>query len=568
MVKKILALILIMVTFLSPGKVFADDFKGIDIKVNIDENGIGHIEEIWNINEDKKSYTERYKAIKNLRGLTIEDFSVSAFGKEFEKLEPWDSDLSFEEKSEKYGIIEKGDDSLELCWGISRYDDNSYKLSYKISPLVIGLNDSDMVFFQFVGDEFDPKPERVNISIDGYKPFDNVKFWGFGLEGDIKKDNGKIILASDGDVNYTTVMMKFPKGTFNSSYREDKTFNDYAEKAVKDSDWEAKEGTAYKPPLSLLAKSIIGLVMFFGLGSIFVIVRASALSFNEKNIVNYDELKDYRDFAGKYYKDIPYDGHIEDIGLFIEEAEISSVYVAEAYINAFLIKWALDKNIGLRDKKTGFLEQEEIEILKEPSDMGVMEEKLFNILKETSKFSGSSLITESDFKNYLEENEDDLDNFYEDFLDNSIDILKEKGYLEDYEYEKKFLNSRQRGKELRVTDKGIGLYERIIMFKNYLQDYEDVKNDDPYEIIKYKDFLIYSAIFDVDEEFVDMMRPYPYFATNYMYNPYLFHNSRSFARSINNTYADVTGFNSNGSGGSTSISGGGGSFGGGGGGGR
>lgn len=153
-------IILVLGLILLPKTSFADDFNSIDMDISIDKDGIANVRETWNIDEDNKDYTERYKLIENLKGLKIEDFSLSANGKDFERIEPWDTDKSFEEKSYKYGRIDRNDE-VELCWGISSYTDNTYTLKYKINPLVVGLNDADMVFFQFVGSNFDPKPENV-----------------------------------------------------------------------------------------------------------------------------------------------------------------------------------------------------------------------------------------------------------------------------------------------------------------------------------------------------------------------------------------------------------------------
>lgn len=79
--RKILALTLFFLFI--PAFVFAEDFKEINIDVNIDKNGIGEVKEVWKINEDNKDYTERYKLINNLQGIKIEDFSVNSLGKDF-----------------------------------------------------------------------------------------------------------------------------------------------------------------------------------------------------------------------------------------------------------------------------------------------------------------------------------------------------------------------------------------------------------------------------------------------------------------------------------------------------
>ena len=177
-------------------------------------------------------------------------------------------------------------------------------------------------------------------------------------------------------------------------------------------------------------------------------------------------------------------------------------------------------------------------------------------------------LTDHDFSKYLKAKKDDLDNIYDDLEDKSIEALKNGEYIEDYEYEKTFLNSRKTGKELRITEKGLGLYENILGFKSYLRDYADQGTKAPEEMKNWKEYLLYSILLNVDsnfQEFVDEnYNQEPYF----IYHPYFFTNAGSYSKSINQSYANATGFSNAGFGGQTSVGGGGGSFGGGGGGGR
>ena len=566
--KKILISLAIILGIFIPNTCQADEFKEISIEADIDEKGIGSIKEVWKIDETSEDYTERYKTINNLRGLKIESFNLEAFGKTFENRDPWDTDLDFEEKAYKAGVIKRGDDEVELCWGISKYADNTYKLKYKINPLAIGLNDSDMVFFTFVGDNFDPEPEKVNIKIKGYKPFKDIKFWAFGLKGAIHEENGEIILESTGDVSYTTVMVKFPKGTFATSYKEDKNFEDYANQAVKGSKWEENEGTAYKIPLPIWAKALISLAIALGLGGIFWGVRVSKLYFDEKRLANAKDLPHPKDFKDKYYRGLPYDGHIEDLSYLIDQIPIIGGDLGTAYMNAFILKWAMEGHIDLGDGEPGFLESQAIKILSKPEDMGPIEENIFGMLYKASLRKHGERLTNHDFSKYLKDNLDDLDNIYDDLEDKSIEALKNEGYVEDYEYEKSFLGSKKTGKELRVTDKGLKLYENILGFKSYLRDYGEEGAKSPEEMKNWKNYLIYSILLNVDENFKNFVdenyNGEPYF----IYHPYFFTNASSYSKSINQSYASATGFSNAGFGGQTSVGGGGGSFGGGGGGGR
>ena len=561
--KTIIKSIFIIFLLLLPKTSFADDFKSIDMDIVIDKDGIANVSETWNIDEDNKDYTERYKLIENLKGLKIEDFSLSANGKDYEKIEPWDTDKSFEEKSYKYGMIDRNDE-VELCWGISSYTDNTYTLKYKINPLVVGLNDADMVFFQFVGGNFDPKPENVSIKINGYEKFpEDIKMWGFGLVGEINNENGSIVLRSKGEVDYTTIMLKFPKGYFNTSYKEDKSFKDYADKAVVDSKWEEKEGSVDTEPVPLFVKVILAILPVAILSGIFAGIRGYKLHFDENNIINDNRLKKAKSYKNEFESHIPYEGNIEDLYFLLNRAypyEVSP----ENFIDAFILKWIYDKNINLTEDK-----HPKIEIISKPKNMGQVEEEFFDIVEESREYSKDGLVSEKNIAKYFRKNKEEVEDFYDNFIESSKNALIENGYLKEISYQKQFLNTKRSGTELEVTDKGINLYENLIKFKNYLLDYENVEKRNPEEINTWDMFIIYAAIFGISEKvFAKFENTYPEFYTRTYFAPYMIRNSRSFSKKTSTSYSNATGFSSAGGGGTTSFSGGGGSFGGGGGGGR
>ena len=561
--KTIIKSIFIIFLLLLPKTSFADDFKSIDMDIVIDKDGIANVSETWNIDEDNKDYTERYKLIENLKGLKIEDFSLSANDKDFERIEPWDTDKSFEEKSYKYGMIDRNDE-VELCWGISSYTDNTYTLKYKINPLVVGLNDADMVFFQFVGGNFDPKPENVSIKINGYEKFpEDIKMWGFGLVGEINNENGSIVLRSKGEVDYTTIMLKFPKGYFNTSYKEDKSFKDYADKAVVDSKWEEKEGSVDTEPVPLFVKVILAILPVAVLYGIFAGIRGYKLNFDENKIINDNRLKKAKSYKNEFESHIPYEGNIEDLYFLLNRAypyEVSP----ENFIDAFILKWIYDKNINLTEDK-----HPKIEIISRPKNMGQVEGEFFDIVEESREYSKDGLVSEKNIAKYFRKNKEEVKDLYDNFIESSKNALIENGYLKEISYQKQFLNTKKSGTELEITDKGINLYEHLIKFKNYLLDYENVEKRNPEEINTWDMFIIYAAIFGISEKvFAKFENTYPEFYTRTYFAPYMIRNSRSFSKKTSTSYSNATGFSSAGGGGTTSFSGGGGSFGGGGGGGR
>ena len=566
---KILMLIFFMVL---PQTVLADDFESIDMEISIDKNGLGHVKEVWQVYDDDRDATEKYKSIPDLRGIKIEDFKLNANGKDFSEISPWNLDASFDEKSNHYGVLEK-DDGYELCWGITNYGENTYTLTYTINPLVVSLNDCDMVHFRFIGENFDPKPEKISIKIKGYAPFDKeVKMWGFGFIGDIHNVDGEIIAKSTDEVNYGHIMLKFPKGTFNSSYVEDKDFEYYAKKAIVGSDYEKSEGTVDQND-----KSDIMEVVFAGVVILIIIIAGAIFTYGVKNsydeyqILNKKALKKPKELKEQYFREIPYKGPIEDTYLLADKAYPLEDNL-ENYLNAFLLKWIYDGAIDFNTNADMDIKDEDsyITINNKPSNMSEIESGFFEILQASEDLSDDEKIKNSNIEDYMDSNEDEIEKYFKLFEENSLEKLEENSYLtnERKEIKSSFIKEKTYKNKITITDSGINLYENFIKFKNYLADYSLIKERDINEVKLRDSFMIYAAIYGISKEvYKNFTEIYPEYENYSIYNYYMINNINSYSSHIAESYADLTSFIDAGSGGSTSFGGGGGGFGGGGGGG-
>lgn len=561
--KRVFNSILLSIIILLPTSVLAGGFDHINLDVSIDKNGKASVSEEWQIDERDNDYSERYKRIENLKGIKIENFKASLNGEEFSEKDPWNVDENFDQKTFYYGRNDS-DDAVELCWGISeRGENNTYKISYDINPIIIGLDDSDMLFFKFVGSDFDPKPEKVRVKINSFEPINkDVKMWGFGFEGDIKNDNGSIIANSTGDIDNVNIMLKFPKGNFNTAYTEDKSFEDYANQAVEVSDWEDNEGFVKKDDFSLKDLLYILLVIGLILGIITAIVKKIAKNSptyiaNLKELPKKKALKDYR------YSNIPYDGNLEDLYLIAVNAYPFSQNI-DTFINAFFLKWINDGAISYFERDNGAVLKEtikkdktgEIIINHRPENMGQTEHKVFTVLENIGKESSEGKITEKSLKKYLKENNKEFDELSKELAENSKKALEKAGYLE-------IIRGNKRDQTI-LSQKGKDLYKNYIGFNNYLENYNDIENiKDTKTLDK---FLIYAAIFGITEKvYKSFNEAYSDYSFNNFYTYTYLNNIHSFS-----SYASGNGdnFSAAGSGGSTSFGGGAGGFGGGGGGGR
>lgn len=121
----------------------ASTIDSIKVDVILDDNGNAHIEELWNVNTD--TGTELYKPITNLVNSKISNFKVSLNNKYYVFYNVWDVNRTFTNKSYKNGI-NKIDNGIELCWGISKYGTNTYNISYDVSNFVYNLNDAQIIY--------------------------------------------------------------------------------------------------------------------------------------------------------------------------------------------------------------------------------------------------------------------------------------------------------------------------------------------------------------------------------------------------------------------------------------
>ena len=576
--KKLARIFILALILFFPHIAHANELHSIDINVEIDQNGIGHVKETWQTNEENEEATEKYKVISDLGDIKIRNFKIENDGGSWQEVSPWNIDASFDDKANKYGMVEDGD-RVELCWGITNFGENTYHLSYDIDPLVVGLNDYDMVYFRFIKENLDPLPDKISITIKGPNSFDDeVLMWGFGFEGDVHNVNGKIIAKSDGDIQYGQVMLRFPKGTFDTSYHIDKDFDFYADMAQEgsdygsaddagdyDEDYEYGESTPFNPFLFFLsgALSLIGpIIGFIFLGLAIKSLKGS----NDYKIINKKVLKKLSKFKDQYYRDIPYDGPIEDTYLISQNTNGLNINY-ENYITAFLLKWVYQDAIsfGEEEEKVLFFDTKSsyITINHEPTNMSKVESKFFDVLQRSEEYTDDGKIKQKHIEKFIKKNESFMEDYFESFSENSLDQLVDRGYLINNK-KKKALSSKFNNK-ITITDSGIDLYENFIKFKNYLEDYSLIEERDINEVKLWDGFMIYAAIYGISKKvYSNFTEIYPEYENMSAFDFYMISNITSYSSGISSAASsNLSSFESGGFGGSSSFGGGGGSFGGG-----
>lgn len=253
--KKMLGLIMVMIMplfLMACEEEEQASLHSIKIHVTLHDNGSATIEERREMT--MKDYTEMYITMKNLGKSELLDFYV----KNYKPVDNWDSEASRIEKADKYGVIQlEEEDGYELVWGVGNYGERTYEPTYQLTNLVHQLKDGQSLYWNF--DTFS-QFETDDIEMIVEAPFalteENIDYYGFGIEGEMKIEDGKLHIKPTGHFNedsYLTLLLQFKDKSFIAlDATDDQTLAEQKELAT--------EGSSYnsEPPMTTSEKLLVG----------------------------------------------------------------------------------------------------------------------------------------------------------------------------------------------------------------------------------------------------------------------------------------------------------------------
>ncbi len=556
-----------LLLFMFPLIAKANTISSIDMDIYIDVDGTAHITEIWSVNLNEG--TEGYKPYYNIGNANITNFKVSENGYEYNFLDEWDTSSSFEDKAYKNGINYLSD-GIELCWGISEYGEHNYVLTYDIEGFVATLTDADMIYWNLIPYELSSKPNNVYIKIYADDYFsDELDVWGFGnYGGTAYVYDGYIEMNSEGTLEsneYMTILVKFDKGTFNTSNEINEDFDYYLEMA--------QEGaTEYKG--SFLEKIIDFLprllnIVFWSI-IIVIIIRGIKKSRNIIGTRVFDFKKDGRVLPKNVpnYRDIPFDKDI-----------YKTFWIAQCYylnknktdfLGAILLKWLLEKKIEIKKVETGLIiKKEESAIILNSSTFvsgNELEMELHQMMLDAAK---DDVLESKEFEKWCKKNYNKILNWFDKVIDKKTDNLILEGRITETN------NNSSKTKVLVVDPSMKEEGVKLKGLKNFLEEFSRVNDKTAIEVNMWEYYLIYAQILGIADKVAKQFEKlYPellenaYNTMGCSFGDFLLINSiaRSSMRAATTSKQRAENYSSGG-GGFSSGGGGGGSFGSGGGGG-
>ena len=467
----------------------ANNVENIRIDVTLNKDGSALIEQEWRGTFFEG--TECYYEFICDEFLEIQDFTVSKDGREYTTLDYWDVSGSFRDKAYKCGLNYIGRDTYEVCWGISDYGGNTYKLSYTVKNMLLGYDDSDGFNFRFINPGMNTGPTDARITFrmaDGTPITDeNCNIWGFGYDGDIVFNNGFVegyTLYPLSYSNHMTIMMQFEKGLFDPTSFISEDF----ETEVKEPAFDGSYYDDYEEGFDIFAViTVLMIVLVFGsvaAGLTWAIVQKVKKNKIEKN--------------AQYVRDVPK----EDINVAYsllnalhdcEEGDIISARILR------LIAKGVITPVDSEDK--GFLSGKKVSFRINTVDENEIEhwdKKLYAILKASA--GGDGILEPLEMKLYCRDHPSILRAFL------SRCKLSGEERLDELKCSKK-------GRYNAVTylsEEGIKMLSDLYGLKKYLKEFSLIDERTVNDTYIWQEYLIYATLFGIADEVADqLVKVYP-----------------------------------------------------------
>lgn len=504
-------MIAMLISLLSVETVHAQDhvMEEMDVHVELQEDGSAVITERRAMNLDDDG-TELFILLdeSSLGESEISDFEVEGF----EYQPNWDVDASFEEKAGRYGTRET-DDGLELIWGMTEYGQQEYVLSYTISNVVRELEDGQALHWNFES-FYDIPPENFSLEIEGPTAFDegNTDIWGFGFDGEIDLENGNLFweanepLSNQQDV---IVLMQFEGEPFTPLVQEEMTLEEQQEMAEEGSGYNVEESSNWW-------KWFVGVVAILVLGGIWWGI-AVADRLRKKGHIN-NVMNDHRKAnKDKQLDEVPYtEGEPADIAFLLHNPYIAAGSFEDLFF-ASLLKWSAEEVIHIEtteEKKLfrtvheatidiqnfseeigqfdGSFEDYVERMLESEGDISY-ESALWFMLLSAADMNGQ--VTNELMKKWAKDHAKEVEELADGLKDYSKDVLEKKGYMTSNK-------EKVAGMTMTVeaaTERGEELIDRLLQFKNYLDDLSLKEAASIDTNLQWEELVIWAAIFGEEE---------------------------------------------------------------------
>lgn len=564
-IKTILIFLFAFIAFSIGKGVEANSIQSISMDIFVDNNGNAYVTETWKCKVTQG--TEVYHPYYNLGNSEIKDLTVSDGNTQYTTLQKWNTSGTLESKANKCGI-NRINNGVELCWGISKYGSHTYTAKYTITNFVSETTDAQMIYWTLIPYEFSNSIGNAYIKIHtNFDIKDTIDVWGYGnYGGTAYVYDGYIEMQSDGTLatdEYMTILVKFPLGTFNTANKLNNDFEYYFDMA--------EEGTTKYTSTGSTSSSIGIISMLVAVINFLPIIIIIIIAIGVGSSVT---KFDYGTEGKKIPKDVPY---FRDIPC--KKDIYRAYYIGYKYgiiksktdiLGAIILKWLKNGMIRIEGKETGLIFKKEntVIVLTETNPemfIEAKEKELFKMLYDASK---DGYLESKEFEKWCSKSYSKILSWFDAIISNEENKLIEEGLIEVKEDVKlKIFKSKTYVATTELKQEAI----ELAGLKRYLNEYTLIKEREAIEVQLFEEYLIFAQIMGIAEKVAKQFKDiYPEIIeqsnfTSYDYIMFIHMSSHRGISAAQSARSRAESYSSGG-GGFSSGGGGGGSFGGGGGG--
>ncbi len=480
-----LLLAVLMLFMLFAGAVHAENHVcEIDIDVRIRHDGSAAVVQTW----DGTFYegTENYIPIAT-GDISISDFSVSDAYGTYTYTAGWDIHADFDAKARKCGICET-EDGVELCFGISQYGENTYKIQYVIEDFIKSYTDYDGVNYMFINPFMStfPTDAAIRVSLDSGAALDEscAGIWAFGFQGDIAFENGTVRAWSTSaleDEDAMIVMLQLEKGLVFPKTHVEAAFDSVKDRAFEGSDY------GYEEEGMGILGYIFVCIMFLLL---LVIVIATVVFWIRRK----SAIKKFYKEAG-YFRDVPNGGKIEVSYYLAQSFDVTSEKslligaLLLQMINKGCIEPQTEENVGFFGKVK---QSVNLKLVREPE--AVAEKTLYQILLASAGADG--ILQEKELEKYTYAHPEVIDDLIDRARDAGETAFAKAGGFEN--------GAGNCIKDL--SESGKTELAEVMGMKKYLEEFTLIAEREITETVIWKDYMVYATLFGIADKVMQQLK--------------------------------------------------------------
>lgn len=493
LLKKLLVAAALVVCVLLTAVSANNNVSDISIDVTVRNDGSAYVVQNWSGNFSEG--TENYIPIAT-KDIGISQFKVADLDGEYSFVENWDINAGFEAKKRKCGI-NRTDEGVELCFGISEYGEHKYAIEYVVSDFIKSYSDYDGTNFMFINPNMSTFPTNGNIRIvlDSGEALneDNAAIWAFGFEGEIQFENGAVVASTasalEGD-NSMIVMLRLNKGVVSPGQEMQQSFEDVMNKAFEGSDYGYYDYGYSDEETSVferILEYVIGFVILFSIPALLIFVIA--LIIKRKR-----EIKKFYNEAN-YFRDVPNGGRIElshylaqSFGVAWNKSLIIGALML-SMINKGCIEPQTEEDIGMFGKVK---QKVNLKLLKAPDTN--IENRLYKVLVSAAGADG--ILQEKELEKYAFQNPDSVNGIIDSAMENGRTMFaNEGGFIKGV------------GRNIKnLSDKGKTELAEVMGLKKFLEEFSLISEREIKETLIWQDYMVYATLFGIADKAIEQFK--------------------------------------------------------------